>query len=402
MRILIVSQYFWPESFIINDLVTELVKCGHDVRVLTGKPNYPNGKIYKGYSFLFYEREMYNGATVYRVPLIPRKKGKGLQLVLNYASFVIFACLFVLFHKEKYDKSLTFAISPITQIFPALLHKKLYKTRTYLWLQDLWPESVTAAGKMKSRSILKVLSLMVRDIYKKTDGILVQSESFIPSIKQKGISQDKIFYVPNWADDIFTKQIEDNDNKYRNAVPEGFIVMFAGNIGEAQDFESIIKAAERTRQIKDIKWVIIGDGRKKEWLEKEIKQKNLSKTFIILGRYPIQEMPYFYSLANIMLLTLKNEEIFSLTIPSKLQSYLACGKPVASMINGIGNNIILEAKCGIIANASDFEQLAVNIIDAYANSKYNLDQMGNNGKIYYLKEFEKSIVIKKILNIFQR
>lgn len=401
MRILIVSQYFWPETFRINDLVKELVERGHNVSVLTGKPNYPQGKIYKGYGFFSHNRDEYFGAKIYRVPLIPRGKGTGMQLVFNYLSYVVSASTFVAFNRKKFDVSLTFAISPITQMYPALLHKKLYGSRAYLWVQDLWPESVAAAGKMDSSSILKGLTKMVRSIYKKSDGVLVQSEAFIPSVLQKGVLPDKVHYIPNWAEDIFTKTVEKNSNKYWEIIPKGFVVMFAGNMGEAQDFDSIVNAAERTRHIHDIKWVIVGDGRKREWVETEIKKRNLSDTFFLLGRYPLEEMPYFFSLADIMLLTLKDEHIFSLTIPSKVQSYLAFGKPIASMINGIGNKVINDANCGYTANAGNAEKLAENIIKAYNAPKETLVELGSNGRLYYMKEFDKGAIIDKLERVFE-
>jgi glycosyltransferase involved in cell wall biosynthesis len=401
MRILIVSQYFWPETFRINDLVKELVERGHNVSVLTGKPNYPQGKIYKGYGFFSHNRDEYFGAKIYRVPLIPRGKGTGMQLVFNYLSYVVSASTFVAFNRKKFDVSLTFAISPITQMYPALLHKKLYGSRAYLWVQDLWPESVAAAGKMDSSSILKGLTKMVRSIYKKSDGVLVQSEAFIPSVLQKGVLPDKVHYIPNWAEDIFTKTVEKNSNKYWEIIPKGFVVMFAGNMGEAQDFDSIVNAAERTRHIHDIKWVIVGDGRKREWVETEIKKRNLSDTFFLLGRYPLEEMPYFFSLADIMLLTLKDEHIFSLTIPSKVQSYLAFGKPIASMINGIGNKVINDANCGYTANAGDADKLAENIIKAYNAPKETLSKLGDNGKAYYANEFDKGTIIDKLISVFE-
>lgn len=401
MRILIVSQYFWPETFRINDLVKELVERGHNVSVLTGKPNYPQGKIYKGYGFFSHNRDEYFGAKIYRVPLIPRGKGTGMQLVFNYLSYVVSASTFVAFNRKKFDVSLTFAISPITQMYPALLHKKLYGSRAYLWVQDLWPESVAAAGKMDSSSILKGLTKMVRSIYKKSDGVLVQSEAFIPSVLQKGVLPDKVHYIPNWAEDIFTKTVEKNSNKYWEIIPKGFVVMFAGNMGEAQDFDSIVNAAERTRHIHDIKWVIVGDGRKREWVETEIKKRNLSDTFFLLGRYPLEEMPYFFSLADIMLLTLKDEHIFSLTIPSKVQSYLAFGKPIASMINGIGNKVINDANCGYTANAGDEVTLAENIIKAYNAPEETLVELGLNGRAYYMKEFDKGAIIDKLERVFE-
>lgn len=235
MKILLVSQYFWPETFRVNDLAQELVLRGNKVTVLTGKPNYPQGAIYKGYSFWGYKKEYYKGIELIRVPLIPRGKGSGLRLALNYLSFVLFSCLYILFHKRKFDVSLTFAISPITQVYAALLHKKLFGSRAYLWVQDLWPESVSAAGKMNSGLVYRMLTKMVQSIYQKVDGICIQSEAFSQSILQKGDYKHKISYIPNWAEDLFTDDSLINKEHFKSLIPDGFVVMFAGNIGEAQD-----------------------------------------------------------------------------------------------------------------------------------------------------------------------
>lgn len=401
MHILLVSQYFWPEAFRINDLAESLLKYGHKVTVLTGKPNYPQGKIYKGYSFWGYKKENHNGIEVIRVPLIPRGNGSGFKLVLNYLSYVFFSCVYILFHRRKYDVSLTFAISPITQVYAALLHKKLYKSKAILWVQDLWPESVTAAGKMSSRFIYRQLLKMVQSIYHKVDHICIQSEAFSTSISQKGVDSSKISYIPNWAEDLFTERKPVDKIKYKSLIPEGFIVMFAGNIGEAQDFDSIINAAIKTKDNSLIKWVIIGDGRKKKEIEKQIQEKRLTENVYLLGRYPVEDMPHLFIHADVMLVSLKDEEIFSLTIPSKIQSYMAFGKPIVSMINGIGNQIIEEANCGYTASAGNYNQLANNVLTAYSTDKKELEDKGKNGILYYEKNFSKSQIITHLLSILQ-
>ncbi len=401
MNILLVSQYFWPESFRINDLSTSLVERGHDVTVLTGKPNYPQGKIYNGYSFWGYKKEDYNGVKVIRVPLIPRGSSSGLRLAINYFSFVFFACLYILFHRKKYDVSLTFAISPITQVYPALLHKWLCKSKCLLWVQDLWPESVSAAGKMESSTVHKILTKMVKSIYKKVDVICTQSEAFTESIEEKIDDSSKICYIPNWAEDIFLDEALVDGEKYKQLVPKGFIVMFAGNIGESQDFSNIIKAAKITQDYPEIKWVIVGDGRKKIDVEKDVKQNGLLDTFFLLGRYPVEEMPSFFVHADLMLVSLKDEYIFSLTIPSKIQSYMAFGKPIVSMINGIGNDIVKDADCGYFGPACDYEKLADNVIQAYKTSKEDLIKKGLNGKTFYNKAFAKEEILQKLEFLFK-
>ncbi|MGE5500031.1 MAG: glycosyltransferase family 4 protein, partial [Syntrophothermus sp.] len=207
MRILIVTQYFWPEEFRVNDLAVDLVNRGHEVTVLTGNPNYPKGKFYEGYGFKF-SIEDYKGVKIYRVPIIPRGNASGIRLALNYFSFVVSGSLFSLFLKQNYDVSFVFAISPITAAYPALVHKRFYKSRMNLWVQDLWPESVTSAGKLKSVSALNLLTKMVRQIYKSSDKVLIQSEAFAESVLDKGVSKEQLRYVPNWAEDLYCNSTE--------------------------------------------------------------------------------------------------------------------------------------------------------------------------------------------------
>jgi len=399
MKVLIVSQYFWPETFRINDLANELHNKGFEIEVLTGIPNYPSGNYYKGYSFFSHTRDIYNGIKIHRVPIVSRGKGKGFRLSLNYLSFVFYASLFVLFSRKKYDITFTFAVSPITQALPALLHKKLYKSTSIIWIQDLWPESITAAGKIKNPYILRQLLRMVQFIYRYADKILIQSEAFETSVLEKNCVKEKIYYLPYWAEDLFLDNSLIENGKNSTILPSGFKIMFAGNIGEAQDFESIIKAAEITKDKHEIKWIIIGDGRKKIWAESEVKRRNLQSTVHFLGRSPIEDMPSFFKQSDIMLITLKNEPIFTLTIPSKVQSYMAFGKPILAMMNGIGSQIVDEAQCGYTVSAGDYADLANKAMIAFDETKENLLIKGNNAKKYYFKNFSKEILLEKLINI---
>lgn len=396
LNILLVSQYFWPEEFRINDLADELYKKGHQITVLTGKPNYPSGKIVKGYKWWGYTQEIRNGIKIIRVPLLPRGNASGVRLVLNYFSFVVFSCLYILFHKKKYDVSLTFAVSPITQVYAALLHKFLYHSRAYLWVQDLWPESVTAAGKVQNKLVLKLLTLMVKNIYHNVDGIWIQSEAFKDSILQLGDFNDKIRYVPNWAEEIFEHHEKVDILKYEKIIPDGFKIMFAGNIGEAQDLMSLIDAVKLTKNHINIQWIIIGDGRKRKEIEDKCRQYNLNNIHF-LGRYPVSEMPNFFVHADATLVTLKDEYIFSLTIPSKIQSYMAFGKPLLTMLNGIGNVIVEEANCGLIADAANYKKLAENAIKMSILSQQELDEIGKNAYNYYRNHFSRGQVIDSMV-----
>lgn len=396
MKILIVSQYFYPEEFKINELAEELVKRGHDVTVLTGKPNYPQGQYFEGYRFWGYEKESYKGATVIRVPLINRNNGSSLRLILNYLSYVLFGCLYTLVCKTRFDSIFCFETSPITQIYPALILKKKHGTKVSMWVQDLWPESVSAVGKIKNKTILKSLYKMVRNIYSKCDVLFVQSRAFEDSICEKGDFKNKIIYAPNWAEDIFlTKEID--KSKYKKMFPDGFNVLFAGNIGIAQDFEALINAAEETKFVSDINWIIIGEGSQLTYVKNIVEQKRLDNIYF-LGRYPVKEMPHFFVHADVMIVSLKDEYIFSLVIPSKTQAYMASGKPIATMINGEGNQVVKEARCGLVAQAGDYKQLAENIKAMYKLSRSELNRMGINGLNYYNSNFVKDKIITVIEN----
>jgi len=396
MKILIVSQYFWPEEFRINDLAIDLVNRGHEVSVLTGNPNYPKGQFYSGYGFNF-KTEYYKGIKLYRVPILPRRSN-NFFLFLNYISFLVSGSIFAFFHREKYDKVFAVNFSPITSVIPAIIYSKKKSVKMYLWVQDLWPESVFAASTIKSKRLYFLLIKIVKYIYRNSDKILVQSEGFIKSVSEKGISKKKIFYLPNWAEDLYF--VNSQKDKYYDLMPKGFIVMFAGNIGEGQDFDSIVKAVQLTKKEEIIKWVIVGDGRKMSWLKQQIKNLGLEKNMVLLGRYPVTEMPDFFIHANIMLLTLKREKIFSLTIPSKVQSYMAFGKPIVGMLDGAGAQVIKDSNCGFYGSAGDFKALHQNIMKAYNEDSSSLTQKGLNGKYFYDENFSKKRVINTLIKIF--
>lgn len=397
MRILIISQYFYPEEFKINDLAREFVARGHKVTVLTGKPNYPRGEYYEGYQYKGTVKEDYFGVEIVRVPLRKRGNGGALNLVRNYWSYVVNAKRYIRRKRMEYDAILCFEISPITQAYPALYCKKKYGGKVLLWVQDLWPESVTAAGGVTNKLVLGVLDRMVKKIYTKCDVLLVQSDGFKESILSKGDFESKIVFAPNWAEDLYLEKKMTEPEKVATMMPDGFRVMFAGNIGAAQDVGSIIKAANETRNIPEIKWVIVGDGRARASVEAQAKELGLSETVVFLGRHPMAQMPTFFAQADVMVVSLKDEYIFSLTIPAKTQSYMASGKPIVSMLNGEGNKIVNDAGCGLTAPSGDYKALAQNVISMYKMNKESLLEMGNNGLNYYLEHFDKKKVVDGIV-----
>jgi colanic acid biosynthesis glycosyl transferase WcaI len=397
MKILLVSQYFWPENFRINDLVIGLMERGHLVTVLTGRPNYPNGKIFPGYGLFRGFVESYRGALVRRVPLLPRGNGGPLRLFLNYASFAIAATLLGPFLcRDKYDAILVYEPSPITVGLPALWLKKLRGVPVFFWVQDLWPESLTATGAVRVAWILRWVEGLVRFIYKGCDRILAQSRAFTQPIQALGVKPAKILYFPNSAEPHYQPVKSNSVDRAQAGVPDGFVVMFAGNIGTAQDFKTIIQAAERIRSHAGIHWVIVGDGRMRPWVEQQVRARELSSNFHLLGSHSVEIMPRFFAMADAMLVTLKKDPIFALTIPSKVQSYLACGRPIIAAIDGEGARIVREAGAGLTVPSEDAEALADVVLAMSQMDRAEREAMGGFGRIYFERHFEREMLLDRL------
>ena len=397
MKVLIISQYFWPENFRINDLAQGLSQRGHEVTVLTGLPNYPEGRIFPGYSFFGKRRENYGGVTIVRVPMLPRGKGGGLGLLLNYLSFALSACLLAPFRcAGKYDVIFVYEPSPITVGLPALLLKKIKKTPIVFWVQDLWPESLSATGAIRARWILKLVEKLVRIIYRGCDLILVQSRAFISSVEMLGGARERVRYFPNSAEQLYKPVALLEDAPGQVALPQGFRVMFAGNIGAAQDFGMILAAAEKLRPYTDIQWLILGDGRMLPWVKEQIEMRGLGGAVHLLGQHPVESMPGYFALADAMLVTLRREPVFALTIPSKIQSYLACGKPIIAALDGEGARIVREASAGIVVPAEDSEGLANAVLEMYRMTEAERLAMGGRGLQYFRENFERKMLLGRL------
>ena len=396
MKLLVVTQYFWPENFRINDLVTDLVARGHEVTVLTGKPNYPDGETFKEFLSTPSNYNHYNGAKIIRVPMLARGKG-SISLFLNYISYAVSASIFGVWalRKKKFDSIFTYAPSPITVGIPAITIRAIKKIPLVFLVLDLWPESLEAVGIVRSKLILKCVGLLVSFIYTRCDLILAQSKSFIPRIKEYARIDSPIEYFPSWAESVITMQDVQPAPEIDSKMGV-FKVMFAGNIGEAQDFPAILAAADRLRKYKKIQWLIIGDGRKADWVKEKILQMGLDEHVLMLGRYPVERMPSFFQHADALLVTLKDELIFSMTIPAKLQAYLAAKKPILGMLNGEGAEIIQRSGAGISCAAGDDKALAATVLKLYEMDAESRDALGRNGFEFGIKEFDRFKLINQL------
>lgn len=391
MKILIVSQYFWPENFRINDLAIGLIERGHKVTVLTGMPNYPEGKLFPGYGF-FIRREEYEGVKIIRVPLVSRGNGRSSRLIANYISFALMACLLGPFLcSGQFNLIFVCQLSPVTVGLPALLLKRIKRIPIIFWILDLWPESLSATGAIKSPFILKMVDVLVRFIYRGCDKIVVSSKGFIPSVAKKLECSGHISYFPNWQEPEYADIVT-----FTKSLPEGFRIVFAGNIGVAQDFETILSVAVKLKRYKDIQWIILGDGRRLDWLTKQIELRNLSASFHLKGRYPANMMPVFFAQADVLLVTLKRDPLFALTVPGKIQSYMACGRPIVAALDGEGGRLITESGSGLSVPSEDVEQLSNAILTMYRMPKEEREAMGKRGQEYCEKNFSREVLLDRL------
>lgn len=396
MRILVVSQYFWPENFRINELVAELARRGHAVRVLTGKPNYPDADVFPDYRADPGKFDDFEGVPVSRVPMLSRGRG-GVRLALNYLSFALSACLFGPWRLrgQSFDVIFVFEPSPVTVGLPALLLRRLKKAPIAFWVLDQWPETLLAVGAVRSRVLLESVGWIVSFIYRRCDLLLAQSRSAMPQIRRYAGARPRVVYFPNWS------ETAPNPEEVCAAPevppqPGSFTVLFAGNIGDAQDFPAILGAMERLKDRADIRWVIVGDGRRAEWLRDEVRRRGLSARVALLGRFPLARMPSFYKCADALLVSLRSESIFAMTVPGKVQSYLAAGRPLLAMLDGEGAELVDRAQAGLVCSAGDQDGLASIVVRMADMPEAERASMASRARQLSQTEFDRTYLFGRL------
>ena len=411
-RILFVCQYFYPEVFRGNDIAFHWAEEGHEVHVVTGVPNYPDGVFHKGYGVFKKRQETIKGVHVTHLPIVPRGNDSKIMLMLNYFSYFIVACMYVLWKvfadsfkgflgfKKSFEFDFVFCqqLSPVMMSLPAVLYKKLKKVLLYTWVLDLWPESLSAAGGISNKHILGFFDWFVKKEYKWSDKILTSSKSFDQSIRTYGDYKGKIVYYPQWSDGSpSTPFLPPN-----YSLPEilsGFKVMFAGAVGEAQGMECNMQATLLTKERKDIKWVIVGDGRRLPWVQQFVKEHGLEETVLTLGHYPSETMPLFFEKADVMLVSLTDSPLFNLYAPAKISSYMASGRPIIACLNGEGAEVVKAAECGWLVAAGDAEGLAKLVIRLADENKETLNAKGACGLKFYKENFDKEKCLSNLDDI---
>lgn len=395
MRILIVTQYFWPENFRVNDLAESLAGNGHRVTVLTGLPNYPGGRFFEGYGYGGPYREQRGGVTIVRVPLVPRGGGGSIRLAFNYLSFAVMASLIGSIRLGRdFDLIFVHEPSPVTVGLPAIVMKRLTRAPIAFWVLDLWPESVVATGAIRSPLLLRWIAALVRFIYRRSDRILVSSRGFIPKVLAAGGEEKKIRYFPNWAESLYGPQ--PRTAPLPVPLPEGFRIMFAGNVGAAQDFPAVLDAAERLKAEFSVHWIILGEGRMLEWVRNEIARRGLAATVHLLGQHPASLMPAFFAHADAMLVSLSDDPVFALTVPAKVQAYLACGRPILAMLDGEGARVVRDAHAGIVCPPGNGAALAQAALSLARMSATEREQFGANGLACSRSEFDRATLLARL------
>lgn len=398
MKILVISQYFWPENFRINDLCVELQKRGHQVTVLTGVPNYPEGQVFSEYSENPQKFNVLDGVEIVRVPLVVRGSS-SIRLLLNYVSYAVMGSTLGLYKLKNREFDVVFVcqLSPILIALPGVLYKRFNNIPIVMWVLDLWPETLKSVGVVKSEKILNIIGKLVSFIYGRCDLIFGQSPAFEKNISLYTKINGRFRVLYSWAEDIFSNVETDISSCPLNIPPdrkEYFNIVFTGNIGEAQALDKVLRAF-KIAIVKGAKvnFHIIGDGRALKDLQQLVVDLGISKDVIFYGRRPLEDMPKFFASSGALLVSLKSSDAFKLTIPGKVQSYMASKKAILAVLEGEGARVINEAKSGLVSLPGDIDKLSENIIKISHLPKNDLENMATAAKRYFDKNFNKKKII---------
>jgi glycosyltransferase involved in cell wall biosynthesis len=396
MKILVVTHYFWPESFRINDLVRAWKDLGHDVTIVTGLPNYPAGSLFEGYSWRGPYREEYLDAPVRRMPVLTRGPNRGARLVLNYLSFVLSGVILLPFlARGRYDITFVYAPSPITQCLPAIWLRWLRGTPVVFWVQDLWPDTLVSTGAVRSERILRAVGWLSRWIYRHCDLVLPSSEGFLGPIRRVCPEVKDLRVLPNWADAFYRPASVDSDAPERRELPAGFTIIFAGNLGSAQSLGTVLDAADILRS-EDVHWVFIGDGNQRALLEAAVLERRLGGRVRFLGWKPGEAMPRYLNCADALLVSLRRDASFAVTVPAKLQSSLAIGRPILAALEGEGARVVRESGAGVVVEQESGEALAAGALSLLRAGTSAREEMGRRGRDYAMQHFDRDTLVARL------
>jgi len=401
MKVLILSQHFWPETFRINEVAESLIEAGCEVTVLTGQPNYPEGRVFEGYEASSLAVQTHpSGYPIHRVPLYPRGSGGAKRLIANYLSFLTTASLLGPWslRGRSFDVIFVYGTSPILQAIAGVVLKRVKRAKLVTWVQDLWPQSLEVTGFVRNPRLLGAVATVVRWIYRRNDLLLVQSHAFETSVRAMAGSTP-VEYHPNPGELAFSAPAPSGPPAL--TLPAGFNVVFAGNFGTVQALETVVQAATLLFDRPDIRIVMVGSGGRGPWLEGEIARKGLDNV-MLAGRFPPEAMPGILTQASAVLVSLNRGEILSQTVPSKVQAYLAAGRPIIAFFDGEGARVVEDARAGIAVPAEDPQALAASILRLHAMSSDERQALGDAGRLYYEQHFAPEALAAKLAGRFRQ
>lgn len=390
-HILVVSQYFYPEAFRINDMCAEWVKRGYKITVLTGIPNYPYGKYFKGYGLFKNRREEYEGMDIIRIPLIARGKS-AVGMCLNYLSFVVSGWFWKCFTRLDADMVFNFEVSPMTQVLVGVWYAERKHIPCWLYVQDLWPENIEIVTGIHSPLVLRPIERMVRSIYRRCDRIFAASPSFVEMIRARmAEGREKVSYWPQYAEEFYRPGAEKSA-----LIPadDRFKIAFTGNVGQAQGLDILPETASLLKADGvPAAFVIVGDGRSKAALEEQIRQRGVEDMFVMIPRQSAESIPGLLAACDAAFVSFMNNPLFANTIPAKLQSYMACGVPILACATGETERIVKEADCGVCSPIGDATELAAAIAALTRDAR--LSEYGKNARAYFETHFDKTMLLDR-------
>lgn len=398
MKILLLTQWFDPEpTFKGLAFARELQQQGHQVQVLTGFPNYPGGKIYDGYKLKLYQREQIDGISVLRVALYPNHDSSALKRILNYISFAFMAMLFGIFATKKADVIYAYH-PPLTVGLAAILIKLFRRTPVVYDVQDMWPDTLKATGMLNNQRILNIVGRVCQLVYYFVDHIVVLCPGFKKLLNERGIPDDKVSVIYNWCDETSLTQAQPIKSEYQQLLQGRFNILFAGNMGKAQSLDTILDVSTELRSESKIQFVFVGGGTETE----RLKQRVLDENIVFIPRMPMSEIGGVLEHADVLLVHLKRDPLFEITVPSKTQAYMAMGKPLLMAVSGDAADIVQKAKCGRIALSEDIESIKKAILEIYHLSTDEQCQLGLNAKQFYDENLSLSRGTQQFIEIFKR
>jgi colanic acid biosynthesis glycosyl transferase WcaI len=395
MRFLGLSQWCWPEPDVrVLPLARGLVKRGNQVTVLTGLPNYPQGKIYPGYRAQPWQWETHDGVRVLRLPLVPDHSRSSLWRSLSYLSFAASTCTLGPWLCGQADAMFVYH-PPLTVGLPAMWISLLRRIPYVFEVQDMWPETLLTTGMANSHLLYHGVGALAKLVYRRAAAITVISPGFKRNLIEKGVPAGKIHVIPNWADDALYRPLQPDPKLKRESGMEGrFNVVFAGNMGPAQALGTVLDAAQGLRDLLDVQFVFIGDGIQKPELQARVREAEL-KNVRFLDRQPAERMAEYYALADVLLVHLQRDPLFEITIPSKTQAYLACGKPILMAVRGDAAEIVRSAGAGLVCPAENPTAMAEMVRQFYSMPSAQLQEMGKRGRKVFLEQFSQEALLER-------